>query len=128
MADSKSISIEIVKLIPVTVMGDNNLLKIALVNLIKNAILYSPLDKKIEIKIEEDESRYIVTIRDQGIGIPKESLKSIFDRFYRVNQNRVGVGSGLGLPIAKRILDIHRFNISIESRFTEGTEVKVFIF
>ncbi len=128
-ADKKSIKIEIKHLVPLTVEGNDTLLKIACFNLLKNAIHYTPLHKKIKIWIEESDNGFIIAIQDQGIGIEKEDLKHIFDRFYRVNKSKLrsSGGTGLGLSIVKMILDIHGFDISYESEIHKGTLVKIFI-
>jgi heavy metal sensor kinase len=128
MAHEKSIQIKINPL-PLTVKGDSKLLKIACINLLKNAILYSPNETGIEVSIEEDSFQFILLFQDQGVGISKEDMEHIFDRFYRVDktQSRVSGGMGLGLSIVKMILDIHGFDISIESEIGQGTLVKVLI-
>ena len=126
MAYEKSIDITI-HLIPLTIKGDSKLLKIACINILKNAILYSPRETKIDISI--DESNSMVIFQDQGIGIPKDNIEYIFDRFYRVDKtkSKVNGGTGLGLSIVKMILDIHGFDILIESEINKGTIVKIFI-
>lgn len=128
-ADKKSIKVEIGHLVPLTVEGNDTLLKIACFNLLKNAIHYTPEDKKIKIWIEENSDRFIIAIQDEGIGIEKEDLKHIFDRFYRVNKSksRSSGGTGLGLSIVKMILDIHGFDIIFESEIRKGTLVKIMI-
>lgn len=128
LANKKNISINI-SLLPLTVKGNYQLLKIAGINLLKNAIIYSDKEKEIEIKIEENNFEFIIFLQDQGLGISKEDLDSIFTRFYRVNKikSKVNAGTGLGLSIVKTILDIHGFEISIDSKNHKGTLVKIFI-
>lgn len=128
MAKEKSIDIKMM-LIPVTVRGNCKLLKVVCINLLKNAILYSPNNRKIELSIEEFRQKYVLTIKDQGIGISKDDIEHIFDRFYRVNKVKTAYkgGLGLGLSIVKMILDIHDFEISMVSTLEKGTEVKIFI-
>jgi len=123
----KSIKIEINHLVPLTVEGNGTLLKIACFNLLKNAIVYSPENTKIKMWIEERDDGFIIAIQDQGIGIAKEDLKHIFNRFYRVNKSRSrsSGGAGLGLSIVKMILDIHGFDISFESEVQKGTLVRI---
>jgi signal transduction histidine kinase len=93
----------------------------------KNAIDYSPKGKKIKIWIEEDADIFTIIIKDHGIGIEKDDLEHIFDRFYRVDRSRSrsSGGTGLGLSIVKMILDIHGFDISYESQIQKGTLVKI---
>ena len=126
MADKRSIDIK-VELLPLTVSGHRKLLKVACLNLLKNAILYSPDNTSISLSIEKHGSDFLILLQDQGIGIPKKDIAHIFDRFYRVNRatSQTGDGTGLGLSIVKMILDIHDFGITIESRENQGTVVKV---
>jgi len=128
MAHSKSIHIKMY-LIPLTIKGDSRLLKIACINILKNAILYSPKDTEIKIFMEKHNSKFRIFFQDQGIGISKEDIKYIFDRFYRVNKvkSKVNIGTGLGLSIVKIILDIHGFTILIESKLHKGTTIKLSI-
>jgi len=128
MAHKKSMLIDI-NLIPLTVKGNSRLLKIACTNLVKNAILYSPNKTEIKVSIEENSSQFIILFQDQGVGIAKEDMEYIFDRFYRVEKikSRASGGTGLGLSIVKMILDIHGFDIAIESEVGRGTLVRILI-
>jgi len=126
-SDEKDIKIEIRSLIPITTKGNSTLLKIACKNLLKNAIDYSTKGKKIKVWTEVDADIYTIIIKDQGIGIKKDDLELIFDRFYRVDKSRTrsSGGTGLGLSIVKMILDIHGFDIYYESQIEKGTLVKI---
>ncbi len=128
LAQEKSINIKM-NLIPLTIQGDSRLLKIACINILKNAILYSPTNREIKISIEKKNSKFRVIFQDQGVGIPKEDIEHIFDRFYRVDKikSKVNGGMGLGLSIVKMILDIHEFGILIESEVDRGSVVEIFI-
>jgi len=116
-------------LLPLTIKGDNKLLKIACINILKNAIIYSPKGTEIKISIEEYDSKFIVTFQDQGVGIAKEDIEYVFDRFYRADKLKSPEtrGTGLGLSIVKMILDIHGFKIAIKSEVNKGTIIKIFI-
>jgi len=122
MANAKSIDIKI-NLIPLTIKGDSKLLKIACTNILKNAILYSPQKTEIRVTIKKDDSRFMVLFQDQGVGIPKEKIEHIFDRFYRVV--KTSGGTGLGLSIVKMILDIHDFDILIKSKTNKGVLLEI---
>ena len=126
MADKKSIEIA-VQLLPLTVNGHSKLLKIACINLLKNAILYSPNSTKINVSIEKSASDFLIIFQDQGMGISTKDMVYIFDRFYRVDKtlSLMSGGTGLGLSIVKMILDIHDFDIVIESEENHGTEVRI---
>ena len=95
-----------------------------LYNLIDNAIKFSNPDKSIDIKTEEKGSKVIVGVKDYGIGIPKDSVKRIWERFYKTDLSRGKdkKGTGLGLSIAKEIIQAHRENINVISTEGVGTE------
>jgi two-component system phosphate regulon sensor histidine kinase PhoR len=105
------------------IFGDREKIKQVFVNIIQNAIKYSEKGK-VEIFIKEQKKSVRFTIKDTGIGIPEDSLKRIFERFYRVDKARsksVG-GTGLGLAIVKHILEAHNSTIGVKSVLNEGTE------
>ncbi len=92
-------------------------------NIISNAVKYSGNGTTIFINAEEADGFYVVKIKDSGIGIPKEDLPNIFERFYRVDKarSRAMGGTGLGLAIAKEIIEAHNGKIFAESKFGVGT-------
>lgn len=96
-------------------------------NVISNSMKYSPEGTKIKISIDEVENRYEVSIEDRGMGIPKDDISRIFERFYRVDKarSRAMGGNGLGLSIAKEIMDAHFGKISVLSEVGVGTIMKV---
>ncbi len=95
-----------------------------LYNLIDNAIKFSNPDSAIDIRTEEKASKVLVAVKDYGIGIPKESVKRIWERFYKTDLSRGKdkKGTGLGLSIAKEIIQAHRENINVVSTEGVGTE------
>lgn len=95
-----------------------------LYNLIDNAIKFSNPDTSIDIKTEERGSKVFVEVKDYGIGIPKDSIKRIWERFYKTDLSRGKdkKGTGLGLSIAKEIIQAHRENINVISTEGVGTE------
>ncbi len=97
------------------ITGDKTLLKIALGNIIENSIKYGA--DKINITLKKNKNKIILTIKDNGIGIPKEKLPFIFDEFYRVDEshNKSIKGFGLGLSIVKNILNLHKAKINVKS-------------
>lgn len=109
------------------IMADTGRINQVLNNIISNAIKYSLENTTITIFIEQSEDNYIVNIKDNGIGIPKEDLPRIFERFYRVDKarSRAMGGNGLGLSIAKEIMLEHKGNIKAISKQNEGTTMKV---
>lgn len=88
-------------------------------NLFTNALKYAP-GSPIHVNLKQVQQRLVVSIADQGPGIPQESLPLIFDRFYRVRSEKA-TGTGLGLYICKQIIDAHRGKIWAESTLNKGT-------
>jgi len=127
LAQEKGILYVIGKMTPLSIRGNAILLNRLIVNLADNALKYTPGGETVEIRLEETNKKAVLTIRDTGIGIPRESLPYIFDRFYRVDQARSSKirGSGLGLSIVKKISDIHHASINVESEMNKGTTVQV---
>jgi two-component system sensor histidine kinase VicK len=99
-------------------------------NILTNAIKYSnPAKGEIKISLykNEEQLQYIVEISDSGMGIPKEDVDRVFERFYRVDKarSREMGGTGLGLAIAKEIMEKHGGKISLTSELGKGTTVKL---
>ena len=96
-------------------------------NIISNAMKYSPENTLIEIFITTSVNDYSVSIKDRGMGIPKEDIPRIFERFYRVDKarSRAMGGNGLGLSIAKEIMTEHNGDIKVYSKLSEGTTMQV---
>lgn len=128
-ADQKSISLHITHIVPVTIYANEALLKTALSNLLRNAIIYSPESTEVTISLVEEDGYTLLTIEDKGCGISEKNLPFIFDRFYRVDKvrSRKEAGTGLGLAIVKMILDIHHYEISVESVVNKGTKITITI-
>lgn len=98
-----------------------------ILNIVSNSIKYTPENGKIGIKIEKVTDGTEIIVKDNGIGIPKEDLPRVFERFYRVDKARsrdMG-GTGLGLAIAKNMVESNGGSISIESEQNQGTEVRI---
>lgn len=107
----------------ITLQGDTNLLYQVWMNLVSNAIKYTPPGGSITISAEAKGGTCTVTVADTGEGIPAEQLPMIFDRFYKVDQARTrdSNSSGLGLAIAKKIIETHGGSIDAESTVGKGT-------
>lgn len=105
------------------VEGDVYRLKQVFINLITNAIAYTPNGGKITISFQEESDSISVKIKDTGIGIEKAEIPRIFERFYRVDKarSRNSGGTGLGLAIVKHIVEAHHGQISVESEQGKGT-------
>jgi len=108
------------------VTGDYDRLKQMLVIFLDNAIKYSPQDTMVHVSLKVSDYVYI-TIKDHGIGIPREDIPYIWDRFYKVDKSRQqsDKGTGLGLSIAKHIIELHKGVVKLESELGRGTTVEV---
>lgn len=111
---------------PAKVFGDLFRLEQVFINLIDNAIKYSD-QGIIEIKTELLNSSVIITIKDNGIGIPEDKINRIFERFYVVDKSRsrLSGGTGLGLSLVKHIIQNHKGKISVKSLVGKGTEFTI---
>jgi two-component system sensor histidine kinase CpxA len=110
------------------VMGNRELLRRAIENVVRNGIRYSPEKSVVAISVAENGSDATITVRDQGAGVPADTLTRIFDPFYRVEEarNNTGGGSGLGLSIAKRAVELHHGSI-VAVNASPGLCVKITI-
>jgi len=99
------------------IKGDPLLIQIALSNIIGNAIKYNNMDGIVEIEIDEDKDNVLITVCDNGLGIPSEEIDKIYTDFFRAsNIKRAGVeGSGLGLSVVKQIVERHGGKINVQS-------------
>jgi signal transduction histidine kinase len=113
------------KKVLVTVDEDNS--ERAISNIVQNAIKYTKTGT-IAIDLKEENQKVVITISDTGVGIPERDLPHVFDRFYKAEHSRNdNSGSGLGLPIAKLIVEEHKGTIHIESKVNSGTIVTITI-
>lgn len=110
----------------IVVNADGSLLARLFDNLINNAVKYGKEGKYVRIHIREDEENVIVSVINYGYVIPKEDIKNLFNKFFRVEQSRSSNtgGTGLGLAIVKNIVDMHKGTIDVRSDL-DGTEFEV---
>jgi signal transduction histidine kinase len=111
----------------VSVFGEETLLNRMIINILENSLKYSRENGRVEISLENRKNQTVLTIRDNGIGIPRKDLPNIFERFFTVdkhNQKKQG-GLGLGLAIVKRIADMHRATIRLQSTLAKGTTFRI---
>lgn len=107
--------------------GYSNLLKIALKNILKNAIQFSHANSQIIVKSYKKDSFFEISVQDFGIGIAKDEQIKIFEKFYRTDKsrNKNSGGTGLGMSIVKKIVDIHKGIINIDSKENFGTTISI---
>ncbi len=104
------------------ILGDKDRLGQVLVNLLTNAVKYSPQADKVVVRLFREHNQAVVSVQDFGIGIDEAHHQQIFERFYQVNdlEERTYSGLGIGLYISKEIIDRHGGSIIIKSRKGEG--------
>ncbi|MEB3221876.1 MAG: ATP-binding protein [Candidatus Sericytochromatia bacterium] len=112
---------------PTRLEADRTRLRQVLVNLIANAVKFTPAGGRVGVRAWREGEAVRLSVADSGIGIPAKDLPHIFDRFFRVTRNRSRLqgGSGLGLTIVKQAIDAHRGEIHVESTEGQGTTVYV---
>ncbi len=123
LATSRSIDVYFHDHHRILALADPLRLKSMMLNLIENGIKYSLPGGRIDITLEKQNGSAVITVSDQGIGIPQEAVSHIFDRFYRVDKarSRKEGGSGLGLSICKWIAEAHGGSISVKSELGKGS-------
>lgn len=112
------------------VLGDRDRLKQVLINLVANAIQYTPAGGQVSLQLDRVGSQARLSVQDTGAGIPLEDLPHIFERFYRSEKSRTrhaGTGFGLGLSIAAWIIEKHNGHIDVESELGKGTTFTVWL-
>lgn len=112
---------------PVKILADKDRIEQVVLNLLSNAIKYTREGGRIDIDVFRSRRQVIMTVEDNGIGIPSSELSRVFERFFRVDKarSRAMGGTGLGLAISKQIVEEHGGSIRLQSREGKGTVVKV---
>jgi signal transduction histidine kinase len=114
-----------IELDEISLVGDEELLSQVWLNLIDNAVKFTPEGGCVEIRLEKRWNKAVFRIRDDGYGISEEAQKRVFDKFYQADASHSAQGNGLGLSIAKRIVTLHGGSISCQSEEGVGTEFGV---
>ena len=111
------------------ITADKDRIEQVLLNILTNAVKYTPDGGKILIRAAANRSHVAISVRDNGIGIPKEDQPHLFERFYRVEKSRTtgAGGTGLGLAIAKELVEAHGGKIKLSSAVGHGTELTVIL-
>lgn len=113
--------------IETTIWLDRKLYRQILSNLVTNALKYSSKGSTVHVDLKFDEKQLLLTVKDQGIGIPKSDVDQMFQAFFRAKNVGETPGTGLGLPIVKRSVDTHGGTISIDSTENVGTTITVIL-
>ena len=106
-------------------LGEKDLMYQVWMNIIENSIKFSKQDGQIDIKMKTNQESIIVEIKDYGIGMKEEEAKKIFDRFYQIDKSHTKPGAGLGMTIAKRIVELSGGKIEVKSKLNESTTFTV---
>jgi two-component system phosphate regulon sensor histidine kinase PhoR len=107
------------------VLIDGPRIEQALLNLVQNALTFTPAGEQIVVTAAVDAQELIVQVQDTGIGIPAEDLPHVFERFYKVDRSRSASGTGLGLAIVKHLVERHGGQVSAHSKPEQGTTITI---
>lgn len=123
VASSKSISLSARHTDDAVVTGDSSWLERAILNLIDNAIKFTPAGGSVEVRVKTQGNEAVLEVIDNGIGIPEQSMPHVFERFYRGDPSRTSgtEGTGLGLSLVEWIVRAHRGRVAVESRPGQGS-------
>ncbi len=123
IADKKDVHIKTNIIVEASVFGDDIELGRVLYNVLNNAITYSKEGGNIYVDGYIHKKNYVVVVKDEGVGMPKKVLDNVFEAFFRGDHSRNTSGAGLGLTLAKQIIESHKGTIQIKSEEGKGTEV-----
>jgi two-component system, OmpR family, sensor kinase len=127
LAKEKDLDLHLEEVASLSITGDSDRIRELLLNLIENAIRYTPSKGRITLSLRRESENALIAVSDTGIGIPKEDLSKVFDRFYRSDGARAlhPKGSGLGLSISRWIVDAHRGEITVTSEPQRGSTFQI---
>lgn len=129
VAEARSVTLEEEVADDVTVIGDAEALRQAVDNLLSNAIRYTSAGGRVHLTLSRDANRVVLAIQDTGIGIERQHLQRIFERFYRVEsaRSRELGGTGLGLSIVKHVARTHGGQVEVESKPGAGSTFRIWL-
>lgn len=128
LSNKKNLSVRFTASEKIQMDADRDKIQQCLFNIIGNAIKYTPENGEIDVDLRLDRmGQVIIAVKDTGIGIPKDRISHVFDRFYRVDEARARKtgGNGLGLSIAQQIIHLHQGKILVESEVDKGTKFEI---
>jgi two-component system, OmpR family, manganese sensing sensor histidine kinase len=111
-----------VRVRPLIVYGNPDQIERILANLVENALQYTQADGSVTVEVKREHGYALVAVRDTGVGIAQEHIERVFDRFWRASPARPKGGSGLGLAIARALARRHGGDVTVTSRFGDGSE------
>ncbi len=127
-AEKKNVAVVITEIVAVEIAGHTHAMERVLQNILQNAINYTFSDGTVSISLTSQQDYCTMVIRDTGVGISAKDLPYVFDRFYKAEHSRNDVsGSGLGLPIAKQIVEQYGGTIKIDSELKKGTVITILL-
>jgi two-component system sensor histidine kinase/response regulator len=127
-ADEKDVTVEYnVQSADAMVNGDRDLLREVFINLISNGVKYNRTGGTVTVSIHEKDCYWVIDVSDTGLGIPASELPHVIEEFYRVKREGVAAGTGIGLAIVKKILDVHEGKLDIVSVLDKGSTFSVFL-
>jgi heavy metal sensor kinase len=122
LGHARGVTVRLDRAEPAAVRGDDGALRRAILNLVDNAVKYTPAGGKVELALSRTDGHAVITVRDTGLGIDATDRERVFEPFVRLDAARAGDsgGSGLGLPIARSIVTAHGGTLTVESRLDAG--------
>lgn len=126
-AASGNVNLELQSLRPAIVEADEHRLSQVFVNLIDNALRFTPEGGSVKVTLDVADGHAVIRVADSGVGIPFKDLPYVFERFYVVDRSRTrgASGAGLGLSIVKHIVEAHHGTVAVESTLGAGTKFTV---
>lgn len=128
LSQNKNITVDVnIDALPSEFNGDRKLLDHSVTNIISNAIKYSPNDSKVTVSARRGKDKVLIKVVDQGIGIPKDDLANVGQKFFRAKNSLAVAGTGIGIYLTKYFIELHGGSVLIESEVNVGTSVSVVI-
>lgn len=112
---------------PILIDGDMQRIEQAVINLLTNAVKYSPKADKVSLKLTQLNDKVQISVKDDGIGLTEKEKTQIFSRYYRAESTKAIRGLGLGLYLTKQIIDRHQGKIEVHSEFGKGSEFRILL-
>ncbi len=127
VAEEKAISIYTNVPKDLHLVADRNKIQQIVANLLDNAIKYTPSGGRVDINSFQKDHQVVITVKDTGMGIPKDEIAKIWNRLYRGDNSRSQRGLGLGLSLIKPFIEVHRGSIEVSSEPDQGSTFRVYL-